>query len=173
MLYVEAGDGHRLVAPQGSTKLFLGGGITSCPDWQADVLWELRLIYPDSSADLIVLNPRRAEWPIGDPDASEAQIEWEHQALRWADVICFWFPCETLCPITLYELGAWSMTDKELVVGCHPDYQRLADVQIQTRLTRPDVEVKVGFADFLQELRNAVRRRVAPGGEGARIGRIV
>lgn len=61
--------------------------------------------------------------------------------LRDADAILFWFPCETLCPITLYELGAWSMSDKPLFVGVHPAYQRRQDVEIQTRLARPDVAV--------------------------------
>jgi len=38
------------------------------------------------------------------------------------------FPCETLCPITLYELGTWSIlsqqTGAKLFVGCHPEYKR-------------------------------------------------
>jgi hypothetical protein len=36
----------------------------------------------------------------------------------------FWFPCETLCPITLYELGAWTVlapqTGTKLFVGACP-----------------------------------------------------
>ena len=35
-----------------------------------------------------------------------------HDALRDVHAISFWFPKETICPIVLYELGAWSMTNK-------------------------------------------------------------
>jgi hypothetical protein len=61
--------------------------------------------------------------------------------LHRADAISFWFPCETLCPITLYELGAWSRQDKPIFVGTHPDYKRRLDVQIQTELARPEIQV--------------------------------
>src|SRR5574343_509048 len=83
--------------------VFLGGGSTDCPDWQRAVVNMLRPF------EIVLLNPRRANFPIHDPHAAEAQIDWEHRHLRIADAILFWFPKETLCPIVLYELGAWSM----------------------------------------------------------------
>lgn len=123
-----------ITTPSGpSPCLFLAGGITGCPDWQQEMIAHLA-DYPGT-----ILNPRRADFPIGDPAAAQAQIEWEHKALRYADEILFWFPCETICPIVLYELGAWSMTSKPIYVGVHPNYQRRQDVEIQTRLARPDV----------------------------------
>src|ERR1700744_4033888 len=100
------------------TSLFLAGGITDCPDWQA----EMRARLEDSA--LVLLNPRRARFPIDDPSVAEAQIAWEHRHLRRASAILFWFPAEALQPIALYELGAWSMTTKPLVVGVHPGYVR-------------------------------------------------
>jgi hypothetical protein len=52
-----------------------------------------------------------------------------------ADLISFWFPRETLCPITLYELGKWhGKADKPIVVGMHPDYPRRIDVEEQSKL---------------------------------------
>src|SRR5262249_54129317 len=87
-------------------------------------------------------------FPIDDPGAAEEQIRWEFEHLRKADAILFWFPGETLCPIALYELGAWSMTDKPLFVGTHPAYARRQDVLIQTRLARPDVPVTESLADL-------------------------
>lgn len=116
-------------------SLFLAGGITGCPDWQEEMI--LRLAH----TRLILFNPRRANFPMDDPSAAQEQITWEHTYLRKATAISFWFPCETLNPITLYELGAWSMTNKRLFIGVHPDYQRKQDVIIQTRLARPDVAV--------------------------------
>lgn len=124
------------------TSIFLAGGITNCPDWQQ----EMRKLLENT--DLALLNPRRANFPIDDPSAANKQIEWEHDHLRIADAILFWFPHETLCPIVLYELGAWSMTDKLIFVGVHPEYKRRRDVEIQTRLVRPDVEVVYSLEDL-------------------------
>jgi len=102
--------------------------------------------------DLILFNPRREHFPIGDPGAAQEQIAWEHAYLRTADAILFWFPCETLCPIVLYELGAWSMTDKPIFVGVHPEYERRQDVEIQTCLARPTVKVCYSLEDLAQQV---------------------
>lgn len=120
---------------QGETSVFLAGGITDCPDWQARMAKHL------SNSGLIVLNPRRANFPVDDPDAAPAQIKWEFVHLRLATIVLFWFCAETLNPIVLYELGAWSMTDKPIFVGSDPDYERIQDVKLQTKLARPDVDV--------------------------------
>lgn len=123
-------------------NVFMAGGITGCPDWQQ----VMRKLLKDSGVTL--LNPRRNEFPIGDPNAANEQIKWEFDMLRASDAIMFWFPKETICPIVLYELGAWSMSDKPIAVGVHPDYQRKQDVEIQTGLVRPDVEVVYSIVDL-------------------------
>lgn len=112
-------------------SLFLGGGITGCEDWQAKMCQLLR------NTDLVVLNPRRKNWPINDPEASAKQIEWEYEHLQKAHMIMFWFAPETLCPITLFEYGKWLVGNKPLFVGCHPDYKRKLDVEVQTKFERP------------------------------------
>jgi len=144
MIYVEALDELKDGVP-GKT-VFLAGGITNCPDWQQ----EMRSLLQDT--DLILLNPRRRDFPIGDPNAAQEQITWEHNQLKMADAILFWFPCETLCPIVLYELGAWSMTDKPIFVGTHPLYRRWQDVDIQTRLARSEVKVSRSLEDLAQQV---------------------
>jgi hypothetical protein len=131
--------------------VFLAGGITGCPDWQREVVALLQ----DES--VVLLNPRRAAFPIGDPQAGPRQIEWEHGHLRRANAILFWFPQETLCPIALYELGAWSMTGKPLFVGVHPHYPRRPDVEVQTRLARPDVPVVYSVPDLAEQVRRWLR----------------
>jgi hypothetical protein len=130
MPVIRAPEECRLSGP----ALFLAGGITGCPPWQRQLIESL------GDTSWILLDPRREWWP-NDPRVVEQQIEWEHRHLRRADLIAFWFPRETLCPITLYELGAWSMTSKPLVVGVHPAFGRRFDVDTQTRLVRPDVPV--------------------------------
>jgi Nucleoside 2-deoxyribosyltransferase like len=127
--------------------LFLAGGISSCPDWQSELTAKLE------RTNWTVLNPRRIDFDAGNSRLAESQIEWEFRHLRLASAIAFWFPPQTLCPITLYELGAWSMTNKRLFVGVDPKYQRFLDVKIQTQLARPDVvifESLTGLAGALQ-----------------------
>lgn len=150
MHYVEALENLKLESK--SSTLFLAGGITDCPDWQQEMVQLLH------DTDLILLNPRRANFPMHDPTAASQQISWEHRHLRLADAISFWFCAEVLQPITLYELGAWSMTDKPLFVGVHPDYPRRQDVEIQTQLARPTVEIAYALPDLAEQIRKGVKR---------------
>jgi hypothetical protein len=133
MKYIEAPNDYKIGVEE--TSIFLAGGITDCPDWQQEMKDLL------AGTSLTLLNPRRKDFPIGDPDAAYEQIKWEFTALRAADTILFWFPKETLCPIVLYELGAWSMTDKPIFVGTDIEYSRRQDVLIQTLLVRPEVVI--------------------------------
>jgi len=150
MQYVEAP--RPIGISRESGQLFLAGGITGCPDWQQDMRM---LLY---ETNLTLLNPRRADFPIGDPNAAQEQIQWEHDMLRAATAILFWFPKETICPIVLYELGAWSMTDKFIYVGVHPEFQRKQDVEIQTQLVRPDVEIVYSLEDLASQIRSDYER---------------
>lgn len=117
--------------------VFLGGGITGCPDWQSDILSMI-----ECENYFMVANPRRENWDMSS-DSGE-QIRWEYRWLDRADIVSFWFPCETLCPITLYELADVTrrvMYDQdsqgdrlELVVGAHREYERRFDIEYQTAL---------------------------------------
>jgi len=142
MKYIEAPQRY-----QGNKiSLFLAGGITGCPDWQKDMVMRLQ------DVSLVLLNPRQVNFPIHDPSAAKKQITWEHTHLQEATAIAFWFPCETLCPIVLYELGAWSMTQKRLFVGVHPECKRIQDVYIQTSLARPDVHIVTSIEELAQQI---------------------
>lgn len=131
MKYIESPNTYKGDEP----SIFLAGGITGCSNWQA---WAVAYL---SGNNIAIFNPRRENFPIHDPNAAEAQIRWEAEHLDKSDAVLFWFPHETLCPIVLYELGAWSMTKKPIFVGCHPEYQRRQDVIIQTAIKRPEVAV--------------------------------
>jgi len=65
----------------------------------------------------------------------------------------FWFCAESICPITLYQLGTWTQISKEtgarIFVGCHPEYTRLDDVLVQTELA---LNSTIKVARSLQEL---------------------
>ena len=127
-------------------SLFLAGGITGTSDWQLKMKESL------SNVPIVLFNPRRKDFPIDDSSAAEDQIKWEHEYLRKASMILFWFPCETLCPIVLYELGAWSMTQKKIFVGIHPEYKRKQDVEIQTKLARPEIEIVYDLGELSEQV---------------------
>jgi len=85
------------------------------------------------------------------------QIKWEHLMLRKADAIMFWFCEETLCPITLYELGTWTQksiqSGTKLFIGCHPNYPRINDVKIQTDLEiRSSVKVVTSLPEIAEQI---------------------
>lgn len=86
------------------------------------------------------------------PGTEEEQITWEHTHLLKADAILFWFPCETLCPIALYELGSWIFRPKKLFIGCHPEYKRKTDVEIQTKLERPKQRILYSLDDLAKQV---------------------
>lgn len=149
MKYVEAP--HPLVKSD-TLSCFLAGGITGCPDWQQQVREMLKFV------DVALVNPRRANFPINVPEEANVQIAWEHMHLRACDFISFWFAAEQIQPIVLYELGAWSMTKKPLIVGVHPDYPRKADVMIQTKLARPDVMIVQSLESLCGGIQEMVSR---------------
>lgn len=137
-----------------NAKLFLAGGITNCPDWQAEMIDHLKDI-----RDLTIFNPRRANFPINDPNASEEQITWEYNKLKESKFILFWFAQGSLNPIVLYELGRWgnSQLDKKIWIGVDPLYERKQDVEIQTRLSRYDIDIKSSIKDLANLVKNDLK----------------
>ena len=152
MQYVEAPDEYDGPGP----SLFLAGGITGTFNWQDDVVARL------ADLPLVILNPRRKNFPMNDPAAAEAQIGWEFRHIRRATAVLFWFPPETLCPIALFELGGRTMAPQPLFVGTHPDYRRRLDVEIQLKLGRPEVAVVSDIAALAEQVRAWSNRGLTP-----------
>jgi len=130
--------------------LFIAGGITGCPDWQQEFCSLLIQRSVPAHFSAVVLNPRRKDFPIGDPDAAWEQIAWEYRHLQKADAISFWFAKETIQPIVLFELGSWLKSDKPIFVGVHPEYPRKQDVEIQVELARPGTIVVSTLRDLAE-----------------------
>jgi len=133
-------------------SLFLAGGISNCPDWQTSFV--NGLLDPLIKKGLFVLNPRRTNWKDGDPALEVQQIKWEFDHLRKASAISFWFCKDTVCPITLYELGTWAMWQatyqkfkpermrpKQLFVGVEEGFARRRDVETQLSLLLPEIQI--------------------------------
>lgn len=123
--------------------VFLAGGITGCDDWQQKVIDTLAL-WP--TQNLVILNPRRKNFPMDDPSAGEAQIEWEFNWLEKCDIFSMYFAGgESVQPICMYELGRnlvrmqmrypldW---DNRLVINVAPDCKRKFDVVQQVKHAR-------------------------------------
>lgn len=151
----------------GTPSLFLAGGISGCSDWQADLIDRLKVQMSDQQANygfqenVVIYNPRRADFPIHDPDAAKDQIEWEYEYLQKASAILFWFAPETFNPIVLYELGFYlgkhyaaseKFPQKPLFIGVHPEYARKNDVIIQTKLSGHKGKVALTFHDLTEQV---------------------
>lgn len=138
--------------------VFLGGGISNCPNWQTEVHDKLSMLLANGT----IINPRRAKFDELSKENERLQVGWEHSWLWRADILTFWFCKETLCPITLHELGAQlgrakiaRMSSKEfksgdltithnivvpqLIVGIEPGYQRADNVELQIDHACPGV----------------------------------
>lgn len=108
--------------------IFMAGGITDCPEWQDDLIELLK-----DNDDGVLLNPRRKNFPIHDPNASQEQIEWEFHALNNAKVFSMWFSAgPSVQLICMYELGRHLATKHwtQIVIGIEPGYLRTQDVEI-------------------------------------------
>jgi len=118
--------------------VFLAGGITKCPEWQKAVIAELEKY---ELPNLVVFNPRRENFPIGNPNASQEQIEWEFFWLERMDIFSMYFSAgESDQPICMYELGRnlLRMTlagrKDRCVISVEKGYKREQDVLIQSKL---------------------------------------
>ncbi len=123
--------------------VFLAGGITSCPEWQNDMIKLL------SDELITILNPRRKNFPIEDPKAAQEQIEWEFHRLNNADIFSMWF-CNTDDsdqPICMYELGRHLVLHQDhpetIVIGVEPGYRRAQDVVVQSGLVESSLPLRI------------------------------
>ena len=137
-----------------SPSVFMAGGITGAPDWQTPLAAALQ------DTGLTLFNPRREEYDDLTPVTQREQIRWEHDHLRAASAISFWFPASAVCLITMYELGSWAHwrdpvtgAPKPIFVAAHPNYARREDVVIQMELERPDVTVGTSLHDLELQIR--------------------
>lgn len=117
--------------PHHGLTIFLGGGITGCPEWQKVILKKL------SFGNISIWNPRRPSFPMGDRKEGRIQIIWERDRLIAADINVYWFPKESICPITLLEFGGSCRARDLMVVGMDPEYERRFDVETYLDISDP------------------------------------
>jgi len=136
-------------------SLFLAGGITGCLEWQTKLLLHLE------KENVVIINPRRKDFDVSNPNMEREQIEWEYRHLNRSDIVSFWFPCETLCPITLFELADMvalsKHTNLKVLVGCHPEYKRIRDIKIQLGLRDKRIEVVESLEELADQIKAALK----------------
>jgi hypothetical protein len=154
-LIIEAPNEVYSLEASSNKKLFLAGGISDCPDWQEEVIERIK-----DYRGLTIYNPRRKLFPIHDINAAEEQITWEHYQLDRADVILFWFSRGSMNPIVLYELGRWGNSSKKpIILGIDPEYERMNDVIIQTKLSRADITPVFSIRELCGEIKKSLYRQ--------------
>ena len=132
----------------GSKKsLFMAGGISNCPNWQA----EYADLFKDTN--LVLINPRRKDFDMTNSKMTIDQIAYEFYHLKRATITSFWFPKETLCPITLLELGKKMMQDKPFFVGIEPGYKRKIDVEEQLKHERPEIKIVYSLENLASQIK--------------------
>jgi len=135
-------------------SLFIAGGITGCSDWQKQFVKNLK------NEKIVLYNPRRKNFRENDPSITEEQILWEYKYLKVADATSFWFTKETLCPITLFELGKQlAITDsyKPVFLGIDPNYGRKIDLEIQVKLIRPEIKIVYDLNSLSNQIKKWIR----------------
>ncbi|KAF2844613.1 hypothetical protein T440DRAFT_473246, partial [Plenodomus tracheiphilus IPT5] len=100
----------------------------------AAVNWQRLMVTQLSHLPITVCNPRKGKWDQSITQQAtdkffKQQVDWELDALEQADVICFFFDTETKTPVSLFELGLWSASDK-VVVCCGEKYWKAGNVQL-------------------------------------------
>jgi hypothetical protein len=146
--------------PPGYKSLFLAGGITNCPNWQATAIEKLK------DFKVIIFNPRRDNFPIEDQQAAEQQIKWEFDYLAKADMVLFWFAKGSDNPIVLFEYGRHGINpERPVYVGTDLGYSRRRDVIIQTKLAHKQYHIHGDLNELLNSVKVALERlpRFIPG----------
>lgn len=137
-------------------KVFLAGGITNCANWQQEVI---DLLNNDESQleNLVILNPRRENFPINDPCAAFEQIEWEYKMLEQCDIFSMYFSAgESDQPICMYELGRNILRmqmrfpsdwEKRIIISVEDGYKRKSDVFMQVGFATNDIIIASSMSD--------------------------
>ncbi len=110
--------------------IFLAGSIDNGTAEQ----WQNQFIAACEGEPVILLNPRRQQWPNESEQRPRnaifrEQVEWELGALESADIVALYLSPETRAPISLLELGLWARSGK-LVVACPDGFWRKGNVEM-------------------------------------------
>lgn len=133
MKYIQSPDSI-LVGDLRKNMIFLAGGFSG-PDWREEMK---RYFAKD---DVVLVNPKRVNFD-SDKISAKWQTKWDRVHLSHSNILCFWFPKETFCPITLFEFGYWvryvevyPLVETRIFYGCDISYPKREDIKEQVSIS--------------------------------------
>ncbi len=143
------------IPPQSIPSVFLAGSIEmgEAEDWQARVANDLK----DTAGTLF--NPRGPNWDSSLPQSKDdaqfrAQVEWELDYLRRADIIALYFAPGTMSPISLLEMGLHAVRGN-MIICCPVGYARKGNVDIVAEQCA--IPVYETYEEWIKALRDVIR----------------
>jgi hypothetical protein len=136
-------------------RIFLAGSIEM---GKADN-WQTRLVNDLHELDIVCLNPRRDRWDpswdqtISNPDFYE-QVDWEHNGIKNAHIVLFYFDPNTKSPITLMELGLVAALEKRAIVCCPDGFWRKGNVEYICH--KYNIPLKTSYEEMLPLLKSTI-----------------
>lgn len=130
--------------------IFLAGSIDNgvAPDWQKEVLDALR------DQNVMLMNPRRKDWdPNAGDDEVELQVNWELDAMEFANYIIMYLAEGSKAPISLLELGLEAKSER-ILVAAHPTYYRRVNVRVVCERNN------IPLFETLEELIEAISEKI-------------
>lgn len=128
------------------TSFYLAGGCAT--EWRQYLMDRMT---SDEFYNAVIIDPVSSTY---DP---KKNTEWEFNTMRRSDCIVFWFAAETLQPISLFELGTVCRDHlKPMIVGIHPQYEKVDTLITQLKLFRPDVRIVFDLNHVLSEMEQFV-----------------
>jgi nucleoside 2-deoxyribosyltransferase len=128
IIYKAPEDSHQFLH---LARIFLSGSI----DMGKAENWQERLEHELSDYEVVICNPRRADWDstwvqsIDNPQFNE-QVTWELDNIEDADLVVFYFDRNGQAPITLMELGLVAGLGIPAIVCCPDGYWRKGNVEM-------------------------------------------
>ncbi len=136
--------------------VFLAGGIANCEDWQQVVVDAFR------ETDLVFFDPRQNTFE-DTADTRVEQIAWENAGVARSWAMVFWFVEESLCPMSLLELGfQLARPDLPVIVGIHPAYARRECLSSQIATIDPRLPIASSVEGIITHLSELSGARIDP-----------
>jgi len=139
------------MVPDSMAKIFLAG----C----ANTDWRKEFVKYFEGSDVTIYDPKRDNWDDMTVADSIEQVSWEYDKLRQSHVIVFLFNSGSVCPITLLEYGMWGLSRGTPIAVCiMENYEKTKDIEIQTKLARPDVRITRDLYELSYETKRKLER---------------
>ena len=145
-----------------SVSIFLGGSIDMgmAEHWQDRLTSDLS----DYDEELVIYNPRRDDWDaswVQDPTPGtqfHEQVSWELELQESADIRVYYFGADSKAPITLLELGLFSVYPN-VIVCCPKTFYRYGNVKMVADLY--DIKIVETYDEMVVELKAMIDENLA------------